>query len=138
MIKPWDVIITILIISFSFIPYAIFSNQQAKVVEKSDKVEYVAVISSKNQEVKRINLTENKGIEILNLPGIDCGPDSIEVKDEAIRVRYANIDNCPDQICVRTGYISKPGPSIVCLPHQVVITVEAEGKQNNDDIIISS
>lgn len=31
--------------------------------------------------------------------------------------------NCPDQVCVKWGRISKPGQSIVCLPHKVVISI---------------
>jgi hypothetical protein len=30
---------------------------------------------------------------------------------------------CPDKLCVKTGWISSPGESIVCLPNRVVIEV---------------
>jgi len=44
---------------------------------------------------------------------------------------------CPLQICVHTSYISEPGPSIICLHHQVIITVKAVNGES-DDMIISS
>lgn len=44
--------------------------------------------------------------------------------------------NCPDQICVRWGKISKPGQTIVCLPHRLVISITGnqEGEAPLDDI----
>lgn len=31
---------------------------------------------------------------------------------------------CPNQICVNTGKISKPGQSIICLPYKLAIYIE--------------
>ena len=31
--------------------------------------------------------------------------------------------DCPDQICVRTGWIEYDGQMIVCLPHKLIVTV---------------
>ena len=36
--------------------------------------------------------------------------------------------DCPDQICVKTGSISRSGQSIVCAPNRVVVTVTGEDK----------
>ncbi|WP_428910168.1 NusG domain II-containing protein [Niallia sp. Krafla_26] len=136
MIKRWDIIITVLFLALSFIPVSIFSYQQAKVEARIDNLEYVAVISSRNKEVKRYTLTGHKSTEKLNIPEIECNPDTVEVRDEEIRIESST---CPEQICVNTGYISKPGPAIICLPHQVIISVEAVGgEENADQIIISS
>ena len=33
-------------------------------------------------------------------------------------------DNSPDQIAVRTGWISNPGQTSICLPHKLVISIE--------------
>ncbi len=32
---------------------------------------------------------------------------------------------CPDKLCVKTGWISRPGESIVCLPNRVVIEIRS-------------
>ena len=44
--------------------------------------------------------------------------------------------NCPDQICVKWGKITKPGQTIVCLPHKVVISMigNREEEPSLDDI----
>ena len=34
--------------------------------------------------------------------------------------------SCPDQLCVKMGYISRAGQSIICLPHKLVISIEGE------------
>jgi hypothetical protein len=132
LIKTWDIIITLSLVFISFIPVTIFSYQQAKVEAQSDSIEYVAVISSKNKELDRITLTGHKGTEIFNFPEIECNPNVVEVKDEEIRIQSST---CPEQICITTGYISEPGPAIVCLPHMVIITIEAVGSQTDDPII---
>lgn len=135
MIKPWDVIITIFLVLLSLVPLGIFSFQQAEIEAKSDNIEYVAVISVDGDELKRIKLTGHTGTEFLDIPEIECTPKTVEVKDESIRIKSSI---CPEQICVNTGYISKPGPSIICLPHRVVISVETIGGNINDEVIISS
>ena len=39
--------------------------------------------------------------------------------------------NCPDQLCVKQGRISKSGESIICLPHKIVVTISSkEGIKN--------
>lgn len=44
----------------------------------------------------------------------------VEVLDGAVRVRDSG---CPDQICVLTGWIRKPGEMIVCVPYRVVVQI---------------
>lgn len=48
------------------------------------------------------------------------GESYLEILDG--RVRMVDSD-CPDKLCVKTGWISSPGESIVCLPNRVVIEV---------------
>lgn len=35
--------------------------------------------------------------------------------------------NCGDHTCVRTGWISREGETIVCLPHHLVVRIEGAG-----------
>ena len=43
---------------------------------------------------------------------------TVEIKDHKIRVREAD---CPDQTCVKMGWLSSSSMPIVCLPHKLVI-----------------
>ncbi len=47
-----------------------------------------------------------------------CGNTVIEIKDRKVRVREAH---CPNQLCVKEGWISKG--VIVCLPNRIVVLV---------------
>lgn len=49
------------------------------------------------------------------------------------RVRVAAAD-CPDQVCVRTGWVSSAPQQIVCLPYRVVIKVVSSAPPDVDDI----
>ena len=48
------------------------------------------------------------------------------------RVRVVDAD-CPDRLCVRQGWISYDGESIVCLPHKLVVAVR--GGEGGPDAI---
>lgn len=48
------------------------------------------------------------------------GTNVIEVKDGRVRVREAD---CPNQDCVRQGWIDSAGQQIVCLPHKLTVDV---------------
>ena len=48
----------------------------------------------------------------------------VEVRNGRVRVAEAD---CPDKLCVRQGWISYDGESIVCLPHKLVVTVRGTG-----------
>ena len=51
---------------------------------------------------------------------IPCGAhrNTVEIQDHRIRVRDAD---CPDQTCVRMGWLASSAMPIVCLPHHLVI-----------------
>ena len=41
--------------------------------------------------------------------------------------------NCPDRLCVSWGKINKPGETILCLPHRIIIRIIGEG--GVDDVV---
>ena len=43
---------------------------------------------------------------------------TVEIKDGRIRVKEAD---CPDKVCVKTGWLSSSAIPIVCLPNHLVI-----------------
>jgi len=50
-------------------------------------------------------------------------------------IRFQKSD-CPDQICVHTGFISKPGQVSACIPAQVLVRITGGTPNNDVDIII--
>lgn len=70
----------------------------------------------------RGNLLEKVGLEkdmIIVLPN---GEMKIEVKDSKVRAAWSD---CPNQLCVNTGWIKTAGEIIVCVPNKVLIEIEA-------------
>ena len=55
----------------------------------------------------------------------------IEMDNGRIRVEEAD---CPDQICVKTGWLSVTPQQIVCLPYRVVIKIVAGTPGDIDEI----
>jgi len=52
------------------------------------------------------------------------GDITIEYGQGKVRVLPLDHSVCPNEICWRTGWIKAPGQSIVCVPNQLVITLE--------------
>ena len=42
--------------------------------------------------------------------------------------------DCPDKVCMNPSHIEKPGQSLVCLPHKVMIEIKGMAE---DDVILS-
>ena len=139
MIKRWDIIITLLLVLLSFLPIVIFSYVQAeKTAEYANsggEPQTVAVITVNNEEVRRITLSGNTESEIFDIFSSDGDYNTIEVRGESIRIKGAN---CYDQVCVQFGFISKPGETAICLPHELVVKVESTAGEQPDEMIISS
>ena len=60
------------------------------------------------------------------------GSNRVKVADGEVSVTEAD---CKNQICVNTKAISRPGQTIVCLPHRVVISIaDKRGYEKNLNI----
>jgi len=132
MMKRWDVIILLLFVPLSFIPLAVFGYQQGSVGSEATTV---AVITVDRQERRRISLSGHQGVEVFNIRGTGNQSNTIEVKDGSIRIKSAT---CTDQVCVHMGSISRPGRTLVCLPHRVVVEIQSSAGEDMEEIIISS
>ncbi len=47
------------------------------------------------------------------------------------RVRVTRSD-CPDKVCVHSGWINRPGQMVVCLPNRVVVRIISDLEQDID------
>lgn len=75
-----------------------------------------AVITTDSGTRYTFDLSEKNESESFEVEGA-----VIEICEHKIRVKSSD---CPDKICVNTGYISKKGEQIVCLPKKLIIKVE--------------
>lgn len=73
-----------------------------------------AIVMVRNNEIARYSLSTD-GIYTIN-----GGTNTIEIKDGKVRMTEAE---CPNHLCVRQGWISFSGQSIVCLPNELSVTI---------------
>lgn len=125
-VKKWDMIIICLLFVISFLPYLfikIFLGQHTDYVS--------AYINIEGEFYKEIPLTgqiDYKEYIIRTKEGVNI----IAVQNESIAVVRAD---CSDHVCEAFGYKSKPGETIVCLPHKLYIELKGEiDKQVDEDI----
>ncbi len=91
--------------------------------------EKIAIVSQNNIILDRIELNKISDRYEINYYGEY--PGTIEVNNGKIRFLHAD---CPDQVCVNTGWIDRPGQIAVCLPAGVIIKID--GVQTDVDIIV--
>ena len=84
-----------------------------------------AVIYMNGEELRRVPLSVD---QTFSLHGDYCN--EVTVKDGRIAVTHST---CPNQDCVRQGWLGDQGGSIICLPNRVEIRVVSSGEA---DIII--
>lgn len=108
LFKPADIALIIIIFTFAFtsnifIPKFSFSQN-------------VQLMIKKQGQTSVLPFSPDRKIRINGDPGYCL----IEIKDKNVRVIESS---CPDKICAKTGWISKPGENIICLPSRIVIEI---------------
>ncbi|MDD7792657.1 NusG domain II-containing protein [Clostridium sp. 'White wine YQ'] len=126
MIKKWDIIIIILLVTLSFLPELILG-----VALKKDYKETYAQITIEGKVYKNIPLSTHKGQDTIEIK-TKYGLNIVEVKDNKIAIIDAD---CPDKICMKPGFIESVGENLVCLPHKLM--VEVKGETSEDGVILS-
>lgn len=81
-----------------------------------------AVIAQKGEVLYEIDLEAVAAPYTIEIEG-DCR-NTVEVEQGRIRVVRAD---CPDGVCVDTGWITDGTKPIVCLPNQLVIEIKEDG-----------
>lgn len=103
------IIILILTVTISICGYNSLNKKDVMMVSIKDEKENILLT---------FNIYEDNYYEIEG----KVGKFHIEVKDG--KARAIDVD-CPNQICVNTGWISASNPvPIVCLPNGIVVTID--------------
>lgn len=87
-------------------------------LQKSDGA-VIARIYREDRLVAEVSLDKDTIFTLPDYPGV-----TFEVRDGAIRFLSSD---CPDQICVHTGFLRTAGQFAVCLPYKLVLRVEGDG-----------
>lgn len=120
-------IISVVLISLILLIIPAFNSGNNKV---SGEKKYI-VIKSSGKQVERIpvSATYKEKPLLVKVEG-PIGITIVEAHKGKVRVKEAPV-NDPEKICEKTGWISSPGPSIICIPNKLSITIKSK-KEGND------
>lgn len=117
MIKKRDIILVFVMILLGIVCCGVIRLGQ----KKGSQV----IIYEDQKEIGRYDLNTDTTKEIQTAKGMNI----LEIKNG---MAYVTEADCPDQVCIRMGKISKTGETIVCLPHKLVIQVEGDVGQKSE------
>lgn len=125
----WDgAVIALVVVLSAVIALLLFQGASSSITATSH---LEAVLTVSGEEVWRTSLSE---LSAPKTHKVTVAAGSLTVLEEAGKVCVQSSD-CPDQICVRTGWLSFAGQTAVCLPLKVVlkvISVDSKGAAAQD------
>ncbi len=134
MLKKGDIILLLVIVIAMF--SAIFFGKENAVSLsnvngiKADNIGITAIIKRNDKVIRKINLTSLDKREVINISGLH----KATIAAEKNRICFLESD-CPDKVCVKTGWLSHPGDIAVCLPNKIIIKLEQDKNQNVDGVV---
>ncbi len=134
MLKKGDIILLLVIVIAMF--SAIFFGKENAVSLsnvngiKADNIGITAIIKRNDKVIRKINLTSLDKREVINISGLH----KATIAAEKNRICFLESD-CPDKVCVKTGWLSHPGDIAVCLPNKIIIKLEQDKNQNADGVV---
>ena len=109
------IIVSMLVLSIIPISFLMFTKTSTEniniVIRVNNSVEKVIPLKNQN-ESKIYDFTFSKNIGY------------VEVKNGKVRMLKMDKAICPNSICSDTGWIDKAYQTIVCLPNNIVVTIE--------------
>ncbi|MHB8064555.1 MAG: NusG domain II-containing protein, partial [Ruminiclostridium sp.] len=81
--------------------------------------ETIAVIKKDGEIIKTINLSNMNNREIIKI----SGQYAATIVAEHNKICFFD-SNCIDEICIKTGWLSKAGDLAVCLPNKTIIKLQ--------------
>lgn len=91
---------------------------------------HIAEIKQDGKVIRTIDLDQVEGSEEISIAYGD-GYNLIRVEHGRIRVVDSD---CPDELCVKTGWITESGQSIICLPHKLIVNIQGGSKEIDENV----
>ncbi len=107
-----DILIIAFIAVFSIVAFYYFA--------KGDEGAYAEILYD-NKVIKRVDLSVDKEFSLKNY-------ENVVFKVEKGGIAFISSD-CPDKVCVRTGFIKNKGQSAVCLPNRLTLRIVGGGDE---------
>lgn len=104
-LKRFDIILIGFLLFASLVLFTLFGTIKRKgkrvVIKQNDTVVYSGLLSKDGE----VSLKRN----------------TVKIENGVVFMKSAD---CKNQICVKTGKISKSGETIICLPNKVIVEIE--------------
>jgi hypothetical protein len=91
---------------------------------------HIAEIKQDGKVIRTIDLDKIDTAEEIKITYKD-GYNIIRVENGRIRIIDAD---CPDKLCVKTGWITESGQSVICLPHKLIIKIQGGSKDIDENV----
>jgi len=113
------ILIGVVLLSIGLSTWWVFKGTKGEIVEIQTP-----------QGIKRVRLSSKP--QTIIAPGL-LGTTRIEIKGKKVRVISSP---CPEKICVKMGWKSKNGETIVCVPNKVVVKIISASQKEDVDAIV--
>lgn len=115
-----DIIVILILLLFAALVYLyaqnfIFKNSQT------------AEILYDNTVIETVSLDKDRTFSLDEFPNI-----VFEIKDGSIAFIQSD---CPDKVCVHTGFINKTGQTAVCLPNKIILKLVSDSRDDAPDAV---
>lgn len=123
MLKKCDVLFVLLIVFGIALSFIVNNGNNKSLTSwsnsnKPESENVYAIIKCEDRLVKTINLSKLTKRETIKIPG---KYNEFAVADQK-KICFMSAD-CPDRLCVKSGWIDKPGQIAVCLPNRTIIKI---------------
>lgn len=99
------------------------------IINKDNYNKKYVEISVKGKILKKINLSDKNYKETIVIEN-ELGKNEIRIFEGGVQIVEAD---CPDKLCVHTGFIDEPGEIVVCLPHKLVVEIKGKNEEIVDE-----
>ncbi|MCL2322253.1 MAG: NusG domain II-containing protein [Oscillospiraceae bacterium] len=117
--KKFDIALIVIFMVLSFIPQAIYTINNRRFKDEYIEIKVDGKVY-KTIDFKKLSKDETVDIDT------EKGHNEILISKDGAKMIAAD---CRDQICIKEGLIHKPGESIVCLPHNVIINIKGSNQE---------
>lgn len=120
--SPWDALVVAAVLALAAVLFF-------GVVRRGGSVDtLLCTVSQNGQVLDEIRLTAGSPDQTL-----EYGDYTLEINHGHVCIQRAP---CANQDCVHTGWISRPGQSIVCLPGRFIVELGGEDEHPDYDIVV--
>ena len=91
---------------------------------------HIAEIKQDGKVIRTVDLDKVDTPEEIKIANKD-GYNIIRIENGRIRIIDAD---CPDKLCVKTGWITESGQSVICLPHKLIIKIQGGSKEIDENV----